>query len=64
MKPINSLLVPYSFLLVPFMAGTGTVTVGKSYEIHYVHSSAAYDADHLAAASDIDLMNDGLGGGP
>merc|ERR1711865_1253280 len=39
----------------------GTVTVGKSYEIHYVHSSAGYDADHLEGA-DIDLMNDGLGG--
>jgi len=39
----------------------GTVTVGKSYEIHYVHSSAGYDAEHLKGA-DIDLMNDGLGG--
>jgi len=39
----------------------GTVTVGKSYEIHYVHSSAGYDAEHLKGA-DVDLMNDGLGG--
>jgi len=40
----------------------GTVTVGKTYEIHYVHSSASYDTAHLAANTDIDLMNDGLGG--
>jgi len=39
----------------------GTVTVGKSYEIHYVHSSAGYDSEHLKNV-DIDLMNDGLGG--
>lgn len=40
----------------------GQVSVGKSYEIHYVHSSAGYDADHIKNVADIDLMNDGLGG--
>ena len=40
---------------------THAVTVGKSYEIHYVHSSAGYDSEHLKDV-DIDLMNDGLGG--
>jgi len=39
----------------------GQVSVGKSYEVHYVHSSAGYDAEDLKNA-DKDLMDDGLGG--
>jgi len=39
----------------------GMVQVGKSYEVHYVHSSAGYDAEDLKNA-DADLMGDGLGG--
>jgi len=37
------------------------VTVGYSYEVHYVHSSAGYSAQHTADAS-ADNMDDGLGG--
>jgi len=43
----------------------GDVTVGKSYEVHYVHSSAGYDRDALHNASSMeeaDLLADGLGG--
>merc|ERR1719159_1893596 len=39
--------------------------VGKTYEVHYVHSSAGYDrAAALAASSmeEADLLADGLGG--
>jgi hypothetical protein len=36
--------------------------VGKTYEVHYVHSSAGYTAADLAGNKDIDLMDDGLGG--
>jgi len=39
----------------------GKVEVGKSYEVHYVHSSAGYSEEALKGA-DFDLMNDGLGG--
>jgi len=49
-------LTPYTFAHCK-----GDVTVGKSYEVHYVHSSAGYTAADTAAA-DVDLMNDGLGG--
>jgi len=37
------------------------VTVGYSYEVHYVHSSAGYSAEHTAHAT-TDDMDDGLGG--
>lgn len=43
----------------------GDVKVGKSYEVHYVHSSAGYDKDAISAASSLeeaDLLADGLGG--
>jgi len=42
----------------------GDVTVGKSYEIHYVHSSAGFDAEALLEADmeQADLLADGLGG--
>lgn len=38
--------------------------MGKSYEVHYVHSSAGLNAAYLETASleDKDLMSDGLGG--
>jgi hypothetical protein len=39
----------------------GDVAVGKTYEVHYVHSSAGYDAEALKSAS-VDLLSDGLGG--
>jgi len=39
----------------------GQVEVGKSYEIHYVHSSAGYHASEIVDASQ-DAMDDGLGG--
>jgi len=39
----------------------GEVEVGKSYEIHYVHSSAGYSEADLVGA-DIDGIDDGLGG--
>merc|ERR1712187_975544 len=50
-------LTPYAFQYCK-----GEIQVGKSYEVHYVHSSAGYSAAELAANSDIDLMDDGLGG--
>lgn len=40
----------------------GQVEVGKSYEIHYVHSSAGYTAADVAGNPDVDGMDDGLGG--
>jgi hypothetical protein len=39
----------------------GEMEVGKSYEVHYVHSSAGYSEAMLADA-DIDGIEDGLGG--
>jgi len=39
----------------------GDVAVGKSYEIHYVHSSAGYDQDTKGDAG-VDGIDDGLGG--
>jgi len=39
----------------------GDVAVGKSYEVHYVHSSAGY-TDAEAAAAGVDGIDDGLGG--
>lgn len=39
----------------------GDVQVGKSYEVHYVHSSAGYTAEELADA-EVDGIDDGLGG--
>lgn len=38
------------------------VQIGKTYEIHYVHSSAATHMPADAATGAIDSMNDGLGG--
>jgi len=38
------------------------VEVGKTYEIHYVHSSAATHLPAAAASGKHDSMNDGLGG--
>jgi len=38
----------------------GDVQVGKSYEVHYVHSSAGYNSSDLP--SDVDGIDDGLGG--
>jgi hypothetical protein len=40
----------------------GQVSVGKSYEVHYVHSSAGYTTEMLAGLTDIDGIDDGLGG--
>jgi len=43
----------------------GDVAVGKSYEVHYVHSSAGFDRDAILEASSMeeaDLLADGLGG--
>merc|ERR1712063_52166 len=63
MCPTTSLtaeeLKPYNFV-----SCMGDVTVGKTYEIHYVRSSAGYSAADLASEGppDSDLMNDGLGG--
>merc|ERR1712151_87575 len=59
MCPTSSLtedqLKPYEFKHCK-----GEVEVGKSYEVHYVHSSAGYRADQIANAKyDLD---DGLGG--
>jgi hypothetical protein len=39
----------------------GEVEVGKTYEVHYVHSSAGYSAEDIADA-DVDGIEDGLGG--
>jgi len=39
----------------------GEVAVGKTYEVHYVHSSAGYSEEDLEGA-DIDGIEDGLGG--
>jgi len=39
----------------------GDVQVGKSYEVHYVHSSAGYTDAELVGA-DLDGIDDGLGG--
>jgi hypothetical protein len=39
----------------------GDVAVGKSYEVHYVHSSAGYTQEMLQGV-DIDGIDDGLGG--
>jgi len=63
MCPVTGLtaeqLKPYAFVNC-----MGDVTVGKTYEIHYVRSSAGYSEADLTAAglTDKDLMNDGLGG--
>jgi len=42
----------------------GDHTVGKTYEVHYVHSSAGFDEEALAEADmeTADLLADGLGG--
>jgi hypothetical protein len=40
----------------------GQVSVGKSYEVHYVHSSAGYGEEMLKGLTDIDGIDDGLGG--
>jgi len=40
----------------------GQVSVGKSYEVHYVHSSAGYTEEMLEGVTDIDGIDDGLGG--
>mmetsp|Transcript_4212 Transcript_4212/g.8503 ORF Transcript_4212/g.8503 Transcript_4212/m.8503 type:complete len:365 (+) Transcript_4212:68-1162(+) len=50
-------LAPYNFVHCK-----GSVEVGKSYEVHYVHSSAGYTSEDLAGVTDLDLMDDGLGG--
>jgi len=49
-------LAPYNFT-----SCRGAVEVGKSYEVHYVHSSAGYTAEELEGAG-IDGIDDGLGG--
>ena len=49
-------MAPYTFQYCK-----GDVAVGKSYEIHYVHSSAGTDADPTDAVN-ADLLADGLGG--
>lgn len=49
-------LKPYTF-----QHCKGKVEVGKSYELHYVHSSAGYTAAELEG-SNIDGIADGLGG--
>jgi len=48
---------PYSFQYCK-----GDVQVGKTYEVQYVHSSAGYSQAELNANSDLDQMDDGLGG--
>jgi len=50
-------LAPYTFQYCK-----GQVEVGKSYEVHYVHSSAGYTPADLASDTNLDLMSDGLGG--
>jgi len=49
-------LAPYSFSYCK-----GQTQVGKSYEVHYVHSSAGFHPEDLDGA-DSDLIADGLGG--
>jgi len=49
-------LQPYDFVHCQ-----GTVSVGKSYEFHYVHSSAGYTTAEATAAGH-DGVGDGLGG--
>jgi len=44
-----------------FQYCTGDVRVGKSYEVHYVHSSAGY-TEAEKTSKGIDGMDDGLGG--
>jgi len=39
----------------------GDVAVGKTYEVHYVHSSAGYSNEDLVGV-DLDGIEDGLGG--
>merc|ERR1712187_429731 len=63
MCPVSGLtddqLQPYDFKWCK-----GDVQVGKSYEVHYVHSSAGYSTAMLQnqGVRDFDLMDDGLGG--
>jgi len=52
----ESQMAPYTFRHCK-----GDVQVGKSYEVHYVHSSAGYSAEDLNGV-DIDGIDDGLGG--
>jgi len=49
-------LAPYNFTYCK-----GDVQVGKSYEIHYVHSSAGMD-NNATDEINADLLADGLGG--
>jgi hypothetical protein len=49
-------LAPYNFQYC-----RGQMEVGKSYEVHYVHSSAGYHPSEIVNA-DQDAMDDGLGG--
>ncbi|CAE7024611.1 unnamed protein product [Symbiodinium natans] len=49
-------MTPYTF-----QHCTGDVQVGKSYEVHYVHSSAGTDND-ASDGMNADLLADGLGG--
>jgi len=44
-----------------FQHCTGDVAVGKTYEIHYVHSSAGYSPEESLAAG-VEALSDGLGG--
>lgn len=48
-------LAPYEFKYC-----RGKTEVGKSYEVHYVHSSAGYDKEDIEGM-DLDLLDDGLG---
>jgi len=52
----ESSMAPYEF-----QHCKGDVQVGKSYEVHYVHSSAGYSQEDLQGA-DVDGIEDGLGG--
>jgi len=54
-------VAPENLTEYKFQYCTGGVEVGKSYEIHYVHSSAGYSAEEADSAS-IDALDDGLGG--
>jgi len=49
-------LAPYNFA-----SCKGMVEVGKSYEVHYVHSSAGYSPNDFEGVEE-DLISDGLGG--
>lgn len=53
---------PWQFAPYQFKHCGAGVAVGKTYEVHYVHSSAGYSDEDLDGIDGVDPIDDGLGG--